>query len=307
MGHAARQPAAARLGAVGRVLLHHRTAAVHAAGADRRAERGHVPRRGGDDLHPGAAAGGDAGPGPGVRPPGGAAGADRRRHHARPPARVRGLRPAADRRAHRHLGPAPGDLAGAGPRPARVAAGRGDRDPADLGRDRRHAGARGRRAAARAGLRAARHPGPVQRSRQPRQSHRPQQSRHARTPRAEHPPVRARPRRGRGGLGRRLPAPGPADPRAGRLHAARGHVHRRAGRQVGRPGWPGPGTRCCCCSAPTTPGCPGHDRDIALLHLAGVALVARRAGPGGLALLHHGDAGRPGTGRPPSRSTWCCT
>ena len=83
-----------------------------------------------------------------------------------------------------------------------------------------------------------------------------QQSRHARTPRDGDPPVRGLPRRRRGGLGRRLPAPGPADPRAGRLHAARGHVHDRARQQVAQRRWRPPGAGCWCCSAPITRACP---------------------------------------------------
>ena len=51
LGHAAREPAAAQLVGVGRVLLHHRTAAVHAdRGADRAGSLGGARRRG-HDLH----------------------------------------------------------------------------------------------------------------------------------------------------------------------------------------------------------------------------------------------------------------
>ena len=60
VGHAARQPAAARLDALRRVLLHHRTAAVHAdRGGARAGSRGRQPRRG-DDLHTAGAADGPA-------------------------------------------------------------------------------------------------------------------------------------------------------------------------------------------------------------------------------------------------------
>ena len=60
VGHAARQPAAARLAALGRLLLHHRAAAVHGDRGDTRPRpRGGQPRRG-DDLHAAGAAGGPA-------------------------------------------------------------------------------------------------------------------------------------------------------------------------------------------------------------------------------------------------------
>ena len=56
LGHAARQPAAARLVTVRRVLLHHRTAAVRPAGTGAGPRPRSGPRGRGDDLHPGRAA-----------------------------------------------------------------------------------------------------------------------------------------------------------------------------------------------------------------------------------------------------------
>ena len=286
VGHAARQPAAARLGAVGRVVLHHRAAAVHAAGADRWPEHRRVPRRGGDDLHAHPAARRDAGPRARDRPPRRRPGADRRRDHARPAARVRGVHPAADRGAHRHVGPAAGDLAGAGPGAPAVAAGRGGRDPAHLGRGRRLTGPGPGLRAGRARLCAAPHPGPAV---------------------TESPPVRALPRRRRGGGRGRLPGHRAADPRPGRLHPARGHVHDRAGQQVGGAG----GRHLARAAVAVRRGLPGPaagPRPGLRRRAPGRGGAGRgRADPGGRALLHHGDAGRTGARRSPSPSTSCCT
>jgi hypothetical protein len=83
MGDAAREPAAPRLVALGRVVLYHRAAGVHARGAGSRAEsRGHQ-RGGSGDVYLAAHARGVAGQGPGHRNSGAPARPDRGRHHAR--------------------------------------------------------------------------------------------------------------------------------------------------------------------------------------------------------------------------------
>ena len=63
LGHAARQPAAARLDRHRRLVLHHRAPRVHAGGSGPRAERGRAARVGGDQLHAGRADRRAAGPG----------------------------------------------------------------------------------------------------------------------------------------------------------------------------------------------------------------------------------------------------
>ena len=150
LGHAARQPLAAWLVPVGRLVLHHRAARVRGPRAAVRPAYRHRPYRCGGDLHPGPGARRAAGPGP-CRPAGGiwrpcsAADAADGRHHVRPPARGRGVRPAAVRRAHRHRRAAHADLAGArparrGPHGQAALAGPGPRRAAaDLGADRRPA------------------------------------------------------------------------------------------------------------------------------------------------------------------------
>ena len=169
VGHAARQPPAARLVPVGRLLLPDRAAAVRAARGSHRPAHRHRARRGGDDLHAGRALRRPAGPGPaGLPEPGrgrlAADGPDRRPHDC---AAARGgcLRPAAVRRAHRHRGPADADLAGdrsCQPGGAALPPGRphpGRRRPAaDLGAGGRPARARGGDRPARRGLRRARRP-----------------------------------------------------------------------------------------------------------------------------------------------------
>ena len=128
VGHAARQPAAARLAALRRLLLHHRTAAVHAdRGGTGARPRGGQPRRG-DDLHAAGAAGGPAREGrrgrPGRAGPlpagrGDRAGAAAQRH----------LDAAAGARSHRYGGGAARGLAGDRPGPPALAgAGGGIRD-----------------------------------------------------------------------------------------------------------------------------------------------------------------------------------
>ena len=110
VGHAAREPAAAQLVGVGRVLLHHRTAPVHAGrGADRAGPLGCARGRR-HDVHAARAAGGRAGQGertwrPGTRPRAAGRGPD-----AVPPAQRHLDRPALAR-PHRNRGAPAGDLA----------------------------------------------------------------------------------------------------------------------------------------------------------------------------------------------------
>ena len=158
VGHAARQPAAARLAALRRLLLHHRAAAVHADRGDTGARPRSGQPRGRDDLHAAGAAGGPAREGrrgrPGRAGPlpagrGDRAGAAAQRH----------LDAAAGARSHRHGGRAARGLAGDRPGPSALAGAGGGLRHAGLGHggrldraaDRHRADRRGRRGAGRQG------------------------------------------------------------------------------------------------------------------------------------------------------------
>ncbi len=164
MGPAARQPAAARLVPVGRLVHHDRTAAVRAPRRPARAAHRHRARRRRDDLHAGRDRRRAAGQGQrraGAPRPGLAADAAHGRAAVRAPAWRRRLHPGAVARAHRHVRAAHAHLAG--PRSGRAVqaalAGPDRRRAADdLGAGRRPAGAYSGHHAAGGGVRRPGHP-----------------------------------------------------------------------------------------------------------------------------------------------------
>ena len=112
-GDAAREPAAARLVDLGRLLLHDRAARVRAGGRRPGAVAGRGAHLRRADLHAHGGAGGAARPGPRDRRGRAAPGRDRGRDHARAvhPRRHRGL--PREPRPLRHLGPGPARAAAA--------------------------------------------------------------------------------------------------------------------------------------------------------------------------------------------------
>ena len=159
LGHAAWQPAAARLVAGRRLLLHRRTSAEHDHRGDRRAAAGRDTHPRGADLHGGGAADRVAGQGQRTRPGRRRAGIARRGHPARALAGAGDAGADAGTGPPGHRGTHPAGAAGARPGAGTLVGARGGGRAADPGAGQRRARHVRRRRGGGGGLRRAGRPG----------------------------------------------------------------------------------------------------------------------------------------------------